>query len=98
ARVELVLGLISLHLALGVYDHGDNVPARLREPFHPKDRGYRIRARPLRHGLEYPFLLCLIPGQDGKILSSQAREISFRETPDLCALGRSFRQEPLDLG
>ena len=96
-RVELVLGLVSLNLALGVNDKGDNLPARRREPFHPEDRGHRIRSRPLRHGLECPFLLRLIKGQYFKILSPQTREIGFRETHDLRALGRSFGQEPLDL-
>ena len=96
-RVQLVLGLASLNLAPGVNDKGDNLPARLREPFHPEDSGHRIRSRPLRHGLECPFLLRLIKGQYFKILSPQTWEIGFWETYDLRALGRSFRQAPLDL-
>src|SRR5207253_7117731 len=97
ARVELVLGLVSLHLPPGVNDIGGNLPARLREPFHPEDRGHRIRSRPLRHRLEHTFLPRLIPGQYFKILSPQTWEISFRETHDLRALGRSFALESLDL-
>jgi hypothetical protein len=42
-------------------------------------------------------LLRLIKGQYFKILSPQTREIGFRETHDLRALGRSFGQQPLDL-
>jgi hypothetical protein len=96
-RGELVLGLVSLDLTLSVNDNGDNLPAGLGEPFHPKDRGHLVRSRPLRHGLEYPFLLRLTPEQYFKILSSQAREIGFRKTHDLRALGRRFGQEPLNL-
>src|SRR4029453_3239574 len=36
-RVDLVLGLVSLDLAPGVDDKGDDLPARLREPFRPED-------------------------------------------------------------
>src|SRR5437762_2043101 len=97
ARGELVLGLVSLDLAPGVNDAGDNLRPRLRDPFHPEDRSHRIGVRPLRHGLEYPFLQRLIPGQYLKILASQTWEIGFRETHDLRALDRSFGQEPLDL-
>ena len=67
-RIELVLGLASLNLAPGVNDKGGNLPARLREPFHPEDGGHRIRSRPLRHGLECPFLLRPIKGDYVEIL------------------------------
>src|SRR3989442_2943416 len=77
-RGELVLGLVSLNLASGVNDNGDNLPPRLREPFHPEDRGHRIRSRPLRHGLEYPFLLRPIKRDDFKILASQSHELGVR--------------------
>src|SRR5262249_15058377 len=89
-RVELVLGLVSLNLAVAVNDNGDNLPARLRESFHPEDRGHRIRSPPLRHGLECPFLLRLIKRHYFKILPPQPWEIGFRETHDLRALGRGF--------
>src|SRR5262249_2814447 len=95
--VELVLGLVSLQLALGVNDTGDNLPARLRVPVHPEDRGQRIHARPLRHSLECAFLLRLIKGPYGKILSPQPWEIGFRETHDLRTLVRRVGQALLDL-
>ena len=96
ARGELVLGLVSLNLAPGVNDTGDNLPARRRHLLHPEDSGHRIRSRPLRHGLEYPFLLRRIKGQYFKILSAQTWEIGFRETNDLRAPGRRFGQGLLD--
>src|SRR5262249_14413221 len=89
--------LVPLNLASGVNNKGGDLPARLREPFHPEDRGHRIRSRPLRHGLECPLLPRLIKGPYFKILSPQTRQISFRETRDLRTLGRGFGQEPLDL-
>src|SRR5262249_40109286 len=95
--IELVLGLVSLQLAPRVNDPGDNLPACLREPFHPEDRRYGIRACPLRHGLECPFLLRLVKGPYGEILSPQPWEIGFWETHDLRALGRRIGQAPLDL-
>ena len=42
--------------ASGVNHKGRQLSPLLREPFHPEDSGHRMRSRPLRHGLEYPFL------------------------------------------
>src|SRR5438128_857787 len=97
ARVELVFGLVSLNLALGIKNNGDNLPTRVRDPFHAEDRGDLICSRPLCYGLEHPFLLRLVKGAYFKILSPQTGEISFRETHDLRALGGSIAQKALDL-
>src|SRR2546423_11289735 len=37
ARVDLVLGLVSLNMALGIDAKGGNLPARRRELFHTED-------------------------------------------------------------
>src|ERR1041385_6963892 len=57
ARVDLVLGLISLNVAIGIDDVGGNLPARIRDPFHTENGGNRVTARPLRYDFVRALLL-----------------------------------------
>ena len=54
--------MVSLNLALGIKNNGNNLPTRVRDPFHAEDRGDLICSRPLGHGPEHKVLLRLVKG------------------------------------
>src|SRR5262249_30932313 len=52
ARIDLILGLITLEPAVRVNDISRDLPARFGNPFHAENSGNRVHPRPLRHGAE----------------------------------------------
>lgn len=95
-RVELVLGLNPLNLAMSVQDNGRNMPARTGMPFHSEDGGNLVCSRPLCHGLERQLLLRRIKGRYFEVQSPETWKIGFREADELRALGRGFGEGLLD--
>ena len=96
-RVELVLRLVTLNLAAGIDDEGDDLPALFCNPFHPEDRGHRTLPRPFCDGPQRQFLLRQGKWEHFKTLPPQTRKVGFREAHDFRPPARSFGQELLDL-
>src|SRR5262249_42508034 len=57
ARVDLILSLISLNLAIRIDDVSRNLPARISYTFHTENDRNRVDSRPLRDDFERAFLL-----------------------------------------